>query len=85
LLTSTGEQPEIRTVVAPYYPPELLEQRLAGEVVVDVQVTEEGKVGGLWLVSAMPELFGSLATACVREWQFERVPAKIRVVFEFNP
>jgi hypothetical protein len=51
-----------------------------------VQVNEEGTVGGIWLISAMPDIFGTLATASVREWQFEKsIPAKIRVVLRFTP
>jgi hypothetical protein len=50
-----------------------------------VQVTEEGKAGGVWLVSAVPEVFGNLATASVREWKFDPTPAKIRIVLKFIP
>jgi TonB family protein len=75
----------VETFVAPYYPEELLEQKLTGEVVVDVQLTDQGNVAGLWLVSAMPEIFSSLATTAIRQWKFEPVPAKIRVVMEFKP
>jgi Protein of unknown function (DUF1570)/Gram-negative bacterial TonB protein C-terminal len=85
LLSDSDKQPSVTRIAAPYYPIELLDQKLSGEVVVEVQVTEEGKVGGIWLVSAMPDIFGSLATASLRDWQFEAVPAKIRVVLRFNP
>jgi hypothetical protein len=85
LLSSNGNEPEIRSVVAPYYPAELLQDSLFGEVVVDLQITEQGKVGGVWLVSAMPDLFANLATASVREWQFEPLPTKVRVIMEFQP
>lgn len=85
VLSASDRQPEVRTVVPPYYPAELAEQKLSGEVVVDVQVTEEGKAGGVWLVSATPELFGTLATAAVRDWQFEPLPEKVRVVLQFKP
>jgi len=85
VLSASDRQPEVRTVLAPYYPAELAEQKLSGEVVVDVQVTEEGKAGGVWLVSATPDLFGTLATAAVREWEFEPLPEKIRVVLQFSP
>jgi TonB family protein len=84
-LSSDSDRPEVKMFVAPYYPDELLEQKQPGEVVLDVQVTNEGTVGGIWLVSATPELFGTLATAAIREWKFEPLPAKIRVVLEFLP
>jgi TonB family protein len=78
-------RPRVSLVVEPYYPAELRAQGLSGEVVVDVQVTNEGKVGGIWLVSSTPEVFSSLATASIRQWEFEPVAAKIRVVLQFNP
>ena len=75
----------VNVVAAPYYPPELIANRVSGEVVLDVQVAFDGKVGGIWVVSATPEVFGSLAAAAVHEWEFERIPAKIRVVLKFKP
>jgi len=78
-------RPRVSLVVEPYYPAELRAQGLSGEVVVDVQVTNEGKVGGIWLVSSTPEVFSSLATTSIRQWEFEPVAAKIRVVLQFNP
>jgi TonB family protein len=71
--------------VAPYYPPELLEEKTSGEVVMEIQVTAAGDVAGIWMVSATPEIFANLATAAVREWHFEPVPARIRVILSFTP
>jgi tetratricopeptide (TPR) repeat protein len=85
VLSESGTGPRIETFVAPYYPPELIEQKSSGKVVMEVQVTERGDVAGLWLVSADPDIFGSLATTAVRQWRFERIPARIRVVLDFNP
>lgn len=85
LLAESNAGPRLQRFVSPYYPGELLAQKLAGEVVIDVQLTAEGDVAGMWLVSAMPDIFGNLATAAVREWKFEPAPAKIRVVVAFFP
>ncbi len=85
LRSETLDQPHVKTLIPPYYPAELLEEKLPGEVVLDVQVTAEGSVGGMWLVSATPDVFGSLATAAVRQWLFEPVPAKVRIVLKFVP
>ena len=52
---------------------------------MDVQVTERGEAAGIWLVSATPEIFSSLATSAVRQWRFEALSAKVRVVVEFTP
>lgn len=85
VMSESDRRPDLRTVVAPYYPPELLEQKVGGEVVVEVQITEQGKVGGLKLVSAMPDLFDTLATAAVRDWEFEPLPVKVRILVRFKP
>src|SRR4030095_1067598 len=85
LLSESDNHPRVTRVVTPYFPPELLIQKTSREVVLDLQVTEEGKVGGIWLISATPEIFSNLATASVREWEFEGIPAKIRVVLKFTP
>ena len=85
LLSLSEKQPRAIHVVTPYYPPELLSERVSGEVVLEVQVTDEGKVGGVWLVSASPEIFESLAAAAVREWEFEPINTKVRIVLRFTP
>jgi TonB family protein len=85
LLSDAMHGPRVHRFVLPYYPSELLSEKLSGEVVMDVQVTEEGIVGGMWLVSATPDIFANLATAAVRQWKFEPKPAKIRVIVEFQP
>jgi TonB family protein len=77
--------PQVQMFVSPYYPVELLSEKLAGEVVMDIQVTDDGRVAGLWLVSAAPDIFANLATSAVRQWQFEPLSAKIRVVVKFTP
>jgi tetratricopeptide (TPR) repeat protein len=85
LLADSSREPRVNGVVAPYYPTDLIADKISGEVVLDVQVAYDGKVGGIWVVSAMPELFGNLAATAVRDWEFERTPAKIRVVLKFTP
>jgi TonB family protein len=85
LVADSSDRPRVAHVVVPYYPAELITEKVAGEVVLDVQITREGKVAGIWLVSSMPDMFGNLATAAVREWQFESIAAKIRVVLKFHP
>jgi TonB family protein len=81
--SATG--PRLQSFIAPYYPRELLEQKSAGKVVMEVEVTDKGAVAGVWLVSAEPDVFGTLATSAVREWRFEPIPSKIRVVLDFTP
>ncbi len=85
LLSGSAAGPRVEMFVAPYYPPELFEQKSSGRVVMEVQVTERGDVAGLWLVSANPDIFANLATAAVRDWRFEPMSAKIRVILDFKP
>ena len=85
LLTDSARGPRLQTFIVPYYPPELLAQKSAGKVVVDVQITDKGDVAGVWLVSAEPEVFANLATSAVREWRFEPTPSKVRVILDFHP
>ena len=85
LRSATGAGPRVQTLVAPFFPQELLTQRLGGEVVVDVQVTDNGEVGGIWLISATPEIFGDLAITAVHDWKFESAPGKVRVALRFIP
>jgi len=68
VMSEAENRPRVAHVVVPYYPPELLAQKIGGEVVLDVQVTEPGKVGGIWLISSTPEIFGNLATALLRQF-----------------
>jgi TonB family protein len=85
ILSNSDKTPTVHLVQAPYYPPELLEEGTSGKVVMDVEIAQDGKVAGVWLVSAEPELFSNLAAESVRQWEFEPVPAKIRVVMKFEP
>jgi TonB family protein len=85
LLSDSAGGPRLQTFITPYYPPELLAQKSAGKVVMDVQITEKGDIAGIWLVSAEPEVFANLATTAVRDWRFEPIPSKIRVILHFQP
>ncbi len=85
LLSASGSGPRVQNVVAPFLPPELLEERKPGRVVLDIQVSETGDVGALWQISATPEIYSGLAISAVRDWKFDSVPGKIRVIFQFIP
>jgi Gram-negative bacterial TonB protein C-terminal len=85
LFSESENQPRVERFVAPYYPLELTEQKASGEVIVDVQITSQGDVGGMWFISAMPDVFATLATAAIREWKFEPEATKLRIVLTFLP
>jgi len=85
LFSESEIEPRVEKFVPPYYPLELTEEKVSGEVGVDVQITGLGDVGGMWLISAMPDVFATLATSAIREWKFEPVAARIRIVLTFLP
>ena len=69
----------------PYYPDDLRDDSVHGDVILDVQVSPEGDVIGVWLISSEPDVFGNLATGAVRDWRFDPVPSKVRVSIRFLP
>src|SRR6185436_8901538 len=85
LLSESGTGPKAIDAHTPFFPEELLKERLKGRVVIDVVVSDTGEVSGLFLISSAPEIFSVLATSAVREWKFEPVAAKIRLVLQFVP
>lgn len=85
LLTNNALRPQARRIVVPYYPSDLQRDAVAGDVVLDVQLSIEGDVVGLWLISSVPEILGNLATSAVRSWKFDPIPSKVRVVISFVP
>jgi TonB family protein len=85
LLSGSGAGPGVQNAEPPLFPPELLSEGKGGHVVLDVQVEEDGEVGGVWLISSSPEIFSGLAVSAVRDWKFEALPVKIRIDFQFIP
>ena len=85
LLSEVGQGPGVVQAIPPPYPPELLNERLAGNVVMDIQVSDTGEVAGVWLITAQPEIFSGLATGVIRDWKFQPQLMKIRVIFHFVP
>lgn len=79
------QRPAARSLVMPYYPDDLKADTGGGEVVLDVQLSPEGEVMGVWLIEAKPDIFGHLASAALRDCKFEAVAAKIRVIVRFLP
>ena len=79
------QRPAVRSLVLPYYPEDLKADSVGGEVVLDVQLSPEGDVMGVWLIDATPDIFGGLASAALRDCTFEAVATKIRVIVRFLP
>jgi len=55
----------------PDYPPELLQQKIEGEVAIEFVVTVEGHVAATKIVSSTDGRFEASARACVEAWTFE--------------
>jgi TonB family protein len=55
--------------VDPTYPPEARNQRLAGPVVLDASIAEDGSIHEVKVVSGSP-LLAAAATAAVRQWRY---------------
>ena len=85
LLSESGTGPKAVDAHAPFFPEELLKEKLRGRVAIDVVISETGEVTGLFLISSAPEVFSVLATSAVRDWKFEPVAGKVRVVLQFLP
>jgi hypothetical protein len=85
LQSPTGTGPQVRKLTNPYFPDELRTQRAAGKVVLDIEVTDQGDVAGIYTISALPEVFATLATTAVQDWKFMPNAGKIRVVMQFIP
>ena len=79
------QRPAALSFALPYYPDDLKEDSGGGEVVLDVQLSPEGDVMGVWLIEATPDIFGNLASVALRDSKFEAVAAKIRVIVRFLP
>ena len=84
LLSASSDRPAVRSLVSPYYPGDLRDESVGGQVELDVQLSSAGDVIGVWLIWASPDVFGNLATGAVRNWKFDPVPAKIRIVLRFT-
>jgi hypothetical protein len=85
LESPTGKGPQVSKLANPYFPDELRTQRASGKVVLDVEVTDQGDVAGIYTISALPEVFATLATTAVQDWKFTPNAGKIRVVMQFIP
>ncbi len=69
-----GVPAELISQVAPLYPPQARPMRVEGSVVLYVQITDEGKVDGVQVVSG-PSVFRENAIAAVKKWRYK--PAQL--------
>ncbi len=66
----------------PVYPAQALRERVEGNVVVKVEIAEDGSVRSVVAVSG-PDLLQSAATEAVRGWRFEARAAEAKIEVPF--
>jgi TonB family protein len=69
-LSPAKAETRLLTRTEPHYPPEALAAHRAGNVVLEVQVAEDGSVANIRTLSGDPSLAGA-ATEAVRNWRYQ--------------
>lgn len=62
--------PQLISKVLPAYPPEAKQQKVRGEVVLDVTLKEDGTVDAINLIDGNP-LLAEAATTAVKQWRYQ--------------
>ncbi len=62
--------PKLISKVLPAYPPEARQQKIRGEVVLDVTLKEDGTVDTINLIDGNP-LLAEAATTAVKQWRYQ--------------
>ncbi len=65
------KRPKLTKKVAPVYPPEAIEKRIEGTIVVEATTDEGGKVKALRVVDSPDALLSEAALAALRQWEYE--------------
>lgn len=85
------EQPKAVRVVRPEHPPELKQNLVNGDAVIEGLVDAQGRVQETTIISETHEGFGEAAAEALRQWEFEPgtvdgqpAPLRVRVPFEFR-
>ena len=72
--------------VAPKYPQEARDKKIEGDVVLHIEINEEGAVHDPWVISGPKEL-REAALAAVKEWKYSKdgpLPASSEVTLAFQ-
>jgi TonB family protein len=62
--------PQLISKILPAYPPEAKQQKVRGEVVLDVTLKEDGTVDAIKLIDGNP-LLPEAATTAVKQWHYQ--------------
>jgi TonB family protein len=91
-LRDLDESPKVIHAVSPRYPAALATEKVAGRVILDFFIDEQGKVRMPALEKTDHEAFVDAAAAALMEWQFapptrngKPVIVQARQVFVFTP
>ncbi|ODS62656.1 MAG: hypothetical protein ABS41_09135 [Arenimonas sp. SCN 70-307] len=70
--------PQLLSAPQPRYPPQALRRKLEGEVVLELRIEADGRVGSARVLSANPPgLFDDAAVAAASRWRFEAGAAAV--------
>jgi TonB family protein len=72
--------------VAPKYPQEARDKKIEGDVVLHIEINEEGAVHDPWVISGPKELRDA-ALAAVKQWKYSKdgpLPASSEVTLAFQ-
>ena len=66
-----GKRPNKIKDVKPIYPPEALDKKIEGVVIVEAMINEQGKVRMIRVISSPDPLLSDAALKAVRQWEYE--------------
>ncbi len=85
------DQPEVKKRVEPWYPELLKKAGIEGEVLVQVFIDEQGKVGKTEILKSTHEAFSEAAVKAVKQWEFspamkdgKSIKAEVVIPFRFK-
>ena len=64
----------VQTLVVPAYPPVVLAARIQGDVTLQLEIGEDGKVSSATAKTSAHELLSKAAATNIREWTFKLPP-----------
>ena len=82
----TEQKLKLIHTVAPKYPQEAKDQKIEGDVVLHIEINEEGEVHDPWVISGPKEL-RDVALDAVKQWKYSKdgpLPASSEVTLAFQ-
>jgi len=87
-MSAAQTQPALKLIkaVAPKYPQEAKDKKISGDVVLHLEINEEGEVHAPWVISGPKELRDA-ALEAVKQWKYSKdgpLPASTEVTLAFE-